>query len=106
MEKEGAVHERVMLVPLPDCVLVGEPRVQAFVVMQRPRGYLDPGRDKMAIDGISPPPGAVLGAGVDSSTIKPTGLPRAIVGEFNGERVIGRSWPANENQVTVLELTY
>jgi pimeloyl-ACP methyl ester carboxylesterase len=77
----------------------------SIVVMQRPRGYLDPGRDKMALDGISPPPGAVLGAGVDSSTVKPTGLPRAIVGEFNGERVVGRSWPAAENHVTVLELT-
>jgi hypothetical protein len=77
----------------------------SIVVLHRPRGYLDPGRDKMAIDGISPPPGAVLGAGVDSSTIKPTGLPRAIVGEFNGERVVGRSWPASENQLSVLEIT-
>jgi triacylglycerol lipase len=78
----------------------------AIVTMLRARGYLDPGRDKMAIDGISPPPGAVLGAGVDSSTIKPAGLPRAVVGEFNGERVVGRSWPARENHVCVLELTY
>jgi hypothetical protein len=78
----------------------------SIVVMQRPRGYLDPGRDKMALDGISPPPGAVLGAGVDTSTVKPTGLPRTVVGEFNGERVVGRSWPASDDQLTVLELTY
>ena len=78
----------------------------AIVIMARPRGYLDPGRDKMAFDGITPPPGAVLGAGVDSSTIKPTGLPRAVVAEFNGELVVGRSWPASENQLTVLELSY
>jgi triacylglycerol lipase len=78
----------------------------AIVKMTRPRGYLDPGRDKMALDGQSPPPGAVLGAGVDSSTVKPTGLPRVVVGEFNGERVVGRSWPAKENHVSVLELTY
>ncbi len=78
----------------------------AIVTLHRPRGYLDPGRDKMAVDGISPPPGAVLGAGVDSSTIKPTGLPRAVVAEFNGERLIGRSWPAAQNHVSILELSY
>jgi pimeloyl-ACP methyl ester carboxylesterase len=78
----------------------------AIVTMARPRGYLDPARDKMAFDGQTPPPGAVLGAGVASSTIKPTGLPRTVVAEFNGERVVGRSWPAAENHVSVLELTY
>ena len=78
----------------------------AIVTMIRPRGYLDPARDKMAFDGLTPPPGAVLGAGVASSTIKPAGLPRAVVAEFNGERVVGRSWPAAENHVSVLELTY
>jgi triacylglycerol lipase len=78
----------------------------SIVTMTRPRGYLDPGRDKMALDGQSPPPGAVLGAGVASSTVKPTGLPRTVSGEFNGERVTGRSWPASENQVSILELTY
>jgi hypothetical protein len=30
----------------------------------------------------------------------------AIVGEFNDERVVGRVWPAAENHVVVLELTY
>jgi triacylglycerol lipase len=78
----------------------------AIVTLYRPRGYLDPGRDKMALDGQSPPPGAVLGAGVASSTVKPAGLPRVVVGEFNGERVVGRSWPAKENHVSILELTY
>jgi triacylglycerol lipase len=78
----------------------------SIVSMTRPRGYLDPARDKMAFDGQTPPPGAVLGAGVATSRIKPTGLPRAVVAEFNGERVIGRSWPAAENHVSILELTY
>ncbi|MBG9388218.1 alpha/beta fold hydrolase [Caenimonas aquaedulcis] len=78
----------------------------ALAIMVRARGYLDPGRDKMAFDGQSPPPGAVLGAGVASSRVKPTGLPRAITGEFNGERVIGRTWPAANNELTILELTY
>ncbi|MES3003038.1 MAG: twin-arginine translocation pathway signal [Pseudomonadota bacterium] len=78
----------------------------AIATMARPRGYLDPGRDKMAFDGQSPPPGAVLGAGVASSRVKPTGLPRAITAEFNGERVIGRTWPAANNEISILELTY
>jgi triacylglycerol lipase len=78
----------------------------SLVILDRPRGYLDPARDKMAFDGQSPPPGAVLGAGVASSRIKPTGLPRPVVAEFNGERVVGRNWPLAEGRVSVLELTY
>ena len=78
----------------------------ALAIMTRPRGYFDPLRDKMAFDGQSPPPGAVNGAGVAQSRIKPTGLPRTLVAEFNGERVVGRSWPLAENHVSVLELTY
>jgi triacylglycerol lipase len=78
-----------------------------IVTMDRPRGYLDPARDKMVFDGQTPPPGAVLGAGVSSSKIKPTGaLARPVVAEFNGERVIGRTWPSAENHLTILELTY
>ena len=78
----------------------------AIVTMVRPRGYFDPARDKMALDGQSPPPGAVPGAGVASSKIKPPLAARPVVAEFNGERVVGRTWPAAENHVTVLELTY
>ncbi len=90
----------------PRRIADGDKNAPAIVTMHRPRGYLDPARDKMAIDGQSPPPGAVLGAGVDSSTIKPTGLPRAVVAEFNGERVVGRSWPASQNRISILEITY
>jgi len=78
----------------------------AIVTMVRPRGYLDPARDKMALDGQSPPPGALPGAGVDSSKIKPAAAARPIVAEFNGERVVGRIWPASDNHVAILELTY
>ena len=78
----------------------------AIVSMVRARGYLDPLRDRMAFDGVSPPPGAVVGAGVATSKIKPSGLPRTVTAEFNGEIVTGRSWPAAQNHVTVLELTY
>jgi hypothetical protein len=90
----------------PERIAADDKNAPAVAIMTRPRGYLDPGRDKMAFDGQSPPPGAVLGAGVSSSKIKPAGLPRTITAEFNGERVTGRTWPAPENHVSVLELTY
>ena len=78
-----------------------------IVTLDRARGYLDPGRDKMSFDGLTPPPGALPGAGVATSTIKPTGaLARAVTAEFNGERIVGRTWPAAENHLVVLELTY
>lgn len=90
----------------PERVPEADKNAPALAIMNRPRGYLDPARDKMAFDGQSPPPGAVLGAGVSASRVKPTGLPRAIVAEFNGERIVGRTWPLAENHVSVLELTY
>ena len=30
--------------------------------------------------------------------------PRAVVGSFNGEQVVGRSWPAAEDRVVFLEI--
>jgi triacylglycerol lipase len=90
----------------PERVAADDRNAPALVLMTRPRGYLDPARDKMAFDGQTPPPGAVLGAGVSTSRIKPAGLTRAVVAEFNGEKVVGRSWPLPENHVSVLELTY
>lgn len=78
----------------------------SLVILTRPRGYFEPGRDRMSFDGQSPPPGVLPGAGVSSSRIKPTGAARAVVAEFNGERVVGRTWPTAQDRVTVLELTY
>jgi triacylglycerol lipase len=78
----------------------------SLVIMTRPRGYLDPARDRMSLDGEIPPPGALPGAGVASSRIKPAGAARPVVAEFNGERIVGRSWPLADNHVSVLELTY
>jgi pimeloyl-ACP methyl ester carboxylesterase len=78
----------------------------SLVILDRPRGYFDPGRDRMVFDGQNPPPGAVPGAGVSSSRIRPALPPRPVVAEFNGERIVGRSWPMAEGHVSVLELTY
>jgi hypothetical protein len=29
-----------------------------------------------------------------------------VVAEFNGERIVGRTWPATDNHIVFLELTY
>jgi hypothetical protein len=80
---------------------------RALVTLTRPRGYFGVPRDRIALDGTSPPAGVPTGvAGVSSARVKiadPT--PRAIVGEFNDERIVGRTWPVAENHVVVLELT-
>jgi triacylglycerol lipase len=78
----------------------------AIVTMVRPRGYLDPARDRMSFDGKTPPPGVLPGAGIASSKLKLPAQPRPVVAEFNGERVVGRPWPTANNELTFLELTY
>ncbi|HEX7888369.1 MAG TPA: alpha/beta fold hydrolase [Ramlibacter sp.] len=90
----------------PQRIAEADRSAPSLVILDRPRGYFDPGRDRMAFDGQTPPPGALPGAGVSSSRIRPAGPSRAVVGEFNGERVVGRSWPLAEGHVAVLELTY
>jgi hypothetical protein len=81
---------------------------QSLVTLTRPRGYFGVPRDRITLDGTSPPAGIPSGvAGVSSARVKVADAsPRAIVGEFNDERIVGRVWPAADNQVTVLELTY
>ena len=78
---------------------------ESIVTLVRPRGYLDPARDKMLLDGAQPP-GVPLGAGVASAKVKPAGGVRAIAAEFNGERVVGQTWPAASGHLVFLELNY
>ena len=63
-------------------------------------------RNRIALDGQSPPPGIPPGvAGVAASKIRlPAGPQRPVVGEFDGERIVGRNWPVAEGRVVVLEL--
>jgi hypothetical protein len=89
----------------PERIAAADKDAAAIATLTRPRGYFDPARDKMSFDGQSPPPGAVPGAGVSSSKLKLAAGSRAVVGEFNGERIVGRSWPAGDNHVAILELT-
>jgi len=90
----------------PERIAQADRSAPALAILTRPRGYFDPARDRMSFDGQSPPPGALPGAGVSSSRIRPAGPPRTLVAEFNGERVVGRSWPLADDHVSVLELTY
>ena len=79
----------------------------AVVILNRPRGYFGVPRDRISLDGKSPPAGIPPGvAGVSSVKLKlADGAGRTVVGTFNDERVVGRAWPAAD-AVTTLELTY
>ena len=81
---------------------------RAIVTMTRPRGYFDVRRDEMSFGGISPPPGLPpTGAGMSVSKLKATTDDvQTVVAAFNGERVVGRTWPAAENHIVFLELTW
>ena len=80
---------------------------RALVILTRPRGYFGVPRDRIALDGASPPAGIPSGvAGISTARLKVMDEPnRAVVGEFDGERIVGRAWPAAENNVVLLELT-
>jgi triacylglycerol lipase len=92
----------------PERIAAADREAKAIVTLTRPRGYFGVGRDRMAFDGASPPSGVPGGvASVSASTLRlADAASRPIVGEFNDERVVGRVWPAADNQITVLELTY
>jgi triacylglycerol lipase len=81
---------------------------KALVMLSRPRGYFGVPRDRIALDGTSPPAGIPSGvAGVSTARLKLGDTSeRAISGEFNDERIVGRIWPVADNHVVVLELTY
>jgi pimeloyl-ACP methyl ester carboxylesterase len=78
----------------------------AVVSLTRPRGYFGLPRNSISFDGKSPPDGLVPGvAGVSRLKVRiDDTVGRAVVAEFDGERVVGRAWPARENHVVLLEL--
>lgn len=80
----------------------------SVVTLTRPRGYFGVPRDRVTLDGVSPPAGVPSGvAGASSAKLKVTDAAgRAVAAEFNGERIVGRAWPAAENHVVLLELTH
>jgi triacylglycerol lipase len=91
----------------PERMAEADKDAKSLVTLTRPRGYFDLQRDQIRFDGQLPPGVPPMGAGVSSSKLK-LGQPgvRAVTAEFNGERISGQTWPAAENHVVVLELTY
>ena len=89
-----------------DLLLDADKAAGAVLSFTRPRGYFSLPRDRVVFDGIDPAPGIPRGvAGLAVSKIKlPAAAPRAVVGQFNGERIVARSWPAADNHVVLLEL--
>ena len=91
----------------PDRLSDADKAAQSVVTLFRPRGYFDAERDKISLDGKTALPGVPpTGAGVASSklVVAQAGV-RTIQGEFNGERIAGRTWPAAENRSVILEIT-
>ena len=83
----------------------------AVVTFVRPRGYFGLPRDRIVFDGNDPAPGIPTGvAGVASSKLVLPSAGRTVVGDYRSgaiaERVVGRSWPAADNQLATLELHY
>ena len=80
----------------------------AVVTLTRPRGYFGLPRDQISLDGQNPPPGVPPGtAGISASKVRIADTAgRPVVGMFNGERIVGRAWPAANDELTLLELHY
>jgi len=80
--------------------------VGAVVTFARPRGYFGLPRDTVVLDGQNPAPGIPSGvAGVAVSKIRlAAGPQRAVAAQFNQTRLVGRTWPAAENHVVLIEL--
>ncbi len=79
----------------------------SVVNLSRPRGYFGLGRDSMSLDG-KPLPGVSPGvAGIANAKLVLHELAvRSVVAEFNGERIVVRSWPAKEDHIVFAELHY
>jgi hypothetical protein len=80
----------------------------SLVTLSRPRGYFDLQRDTAGFDNLKPMPGVpATGAGISTSKIKFGEVPqRPISANFNGETITGRAWPASDNHISILEITY
>ena len=98
----GVVHFRA------DRVAATDKDAGAVVSFSRPRGYFGLPRDRIVLDDQDPAPGIPRGvAGVAVSKLKlPAGPQRAVAGQFNEERIVGRTWPLTENHLVLLELQY
>jgi pimeloyl-ACP methyl ester carboxylesterase len=88
-------------------VLDSDRDAAAIIILTRPRGYFGLPRDRISLDGKSPP-GVPQGVpGIASSKLKlADAASRPVAGVFNDERIVGRPWPLANNEIGYLELTY
>lgn len=79
----------------------------AVVTLTRPRGYFGIPRNRIVLDGASPPAGIPPGvAGLSVARARVTDrVGRTVVGSFDDERIAGLAWPLAEGHVVLLELT-
>ncbi len=77
----------------------------AIVTLSRPRGYFTLPQDGISLDGAGPP-GIVPGVGgaAQAKLLVKDNPTRSVTGEYNGERIVGRAWPAADNHLVLLEL--
>ena len=78
----------------------------AVVYITRPRGYFGIGRDRVLLDGKQPPGIADGVPSVSSAKVALTAAPRPVVAAFNHERIVLRTWPMRDSQVSVAEFTW
>jgi pimeloyl-ACP methyl ester carboxylesterase len=78
----------------------------AIVTLSRPRGYFGRPRDIVLLDGREPED-ITPGVPTDSTATLRLNAPfdRAIVAEFNVERIVARGWPRADGHVTIIEMT-
>lgn len=90
----------------PDRIADADKDAKSLVTLIRPRGYFGVPRDRISLDGKSPPAGIPPGvAHMAAAKLKVADAAgRTVVGEFNGERIAGIAWPLAENHVVLLEL--
>jgi triacylglycerol lipase len=90
----------------PERIAASDKSAKEIVVLTRPRGFLDAGRDRMRLDGKLPPGLPPAGAGLSTSKLLLNeDTQRGMIADFNGERIVGRTWPAAEGHVVYLEIT-
>jgi pimeloyl-ACP methyl ester carboxylesterase len=93
----------------PERLADADKAAAAVVTLTRPRGYFGVPRDTVLLNG-QPAPGIPPGvAGLASAKlVVKEGSGQPVVGEYRSgainERIVGRSWGAGDNQVSVLEL--
>ena len=80
-----------------------DPKAGALIVITRPRGYFDIGRDQIEIAGqaVRGPPDIPSESTLRAAS--PDGPQSTIVVHFNTERIAALTWPLAERRVSVIE---